>query len=72
MLPSDSPLLGVWSDGYLTAREGTKRRWTAKTLEKKGRAVRRLLEHATDGQIDRDRFVALPDWLARRLEGQGG
>jgi hypothetical protein len=64
-------LLPFWSDGYLTAWEATKPYWPAKALGKEGRAVRRMLEQATDGRIDRAGFDGLPDWLARRLAGQG-
>jgi hypothetical protein len=70
-LPSEVPLLPIWADGYLTAWEATKPCWPAKALGKEGRTMRRMLEQATDGRIDRAGFeTMLSDWLTRRLAEQ--
>jgi hypothetical protein len=71
VLPSEVPLLPIWADGYLTAWEATKPCWPAKALGREGKAVRKLLERATEGRIDRAGFeTMLPDWLTRRLAEQ--
>ena len=67
----DLPLIPIWADGYLTAWETTKPNWPAKALGPQGKAMRKVLERATDGKIERaEVFETLPAWLRRRFAEQ--
>ncbi|MBI1246133.1 MAG: UPF0149 family protein [Alphaproteobacteria bacterium] len=71
LVPGEVPLLPLWADGYLTAWEANKSCWPAKALGPQGKAMRKLMEHATEGRIDRTGFTAtLPAWLKQRFAEQ--
>jgi hypothetical protein len=71
LIPGDIPLLPIWADGYLTAWEATKPCWPAKALGPQGKAIRKLLEAATEGRIDRTGFAeTIPAWLRQRFADQ--
>jgi len=71
LIPRDPPLLAIWADGYLTAWEATKSFWPARALGQQGKRIRKLLEAATDGRIDRQAFSdILPAWLIRQFAAQ--
>lgn len=71
LLPAEFPLIPIWADGYLTAWEATKPNWPTKALGPQGKSIRKVLEQAADGQIDRTKlFVSLPEWLRRRFADQ--
>ena len=73
LVPEDIPLLPIWSDGYLTAWEATRPSWPAKALGPQGKAIRKLLEAATEGRIDRTGFAeTIPTWLKQRFAAQRG
>lgn len=72
LVPAEIPLIPIWSDGYLTAWEANKPHWPAKALGPQGKAMRKLLENATDGRIDSTGFAStLPAWLRQRFADQG-
>ncbi len=71
LIPSEYPLLPVWADGYLTAWEATKPCWPARALGRQGKVIRKILEDATEGRIDRTGFAStLPAWLRQRFAEQ--
>lgn len=71
LIPVEFPLVPTWADGYLTAWEANKAARPAKRLGKRGKAVRKLLEAATQGRIDRTGFAStLPAWLRQRFAEQ--
>ena len=71
LVPPQLALLPIWSDGYLTAWETTKPFWPARALGRQGKAIRNLLETATEGRIDTAGFSeTLPAWLAERFDAQ--
>lgn len=73
LVPADFRALPVWSDGYLTAWEATKPFWPTKALGRQGKAVRKMLEAATEGRIDSKGFSqTIPSWLAQRFDEQEG
>ena len=64
LIPAEVPLMPIWADGYLTAWEGAKPNWLAKALGPQGKARRKVLEQATEGNIENTAFlVTLPAWL---------
>ena len=71
LIAVDIPLLPIWADGYLTAWEATKPSWPAKALGAQGKAIRKLLEAATEGRSDRAGFAeTIPAWLRQRFADQ--
>lgn len=71
LTPGEYPLLPIWADGYLTAWETNKSYWPAKALGRQGKIIRKLLEEATEGRIDRTGFAStLPAWLRQRFAEQ--
>jgi len=69
-VPADPLLLPIWADGYLTAWEATKSHWPAKALGAEGKAMRKALEHATEGRIGPDFATRLNAWLQARFAAQ--
>ena len=73
LVPADVVALPVWSDGYLTAWEATKPCWPTRALGRQGKAMRKMLEAATEGRIDSKGFSeTIPAWLAYRFDNQEG
>ena len=73
LVPTEFIELPIWSDGYLTAWETTKPCWPTRALGKQGKAIRKMLEAATEGRVDTGGFAAtLPSWLAHRFDEQEG
>lgn len=70
LIPREFPLVPVWADGYLTAWEANKANWPAKTLSRQDKAMRKLLENATEGRIDRTGFASMPAWLRQCFADQ--
>ena len=72
LVPGEVPLLPIWADGYLTAWEANPASWPARALGRQGKVIRKLLEDATEGRIDRTGFAStLPAWLRQRSAEQG-
>ena len=70
-MPAVISLIPIWADGYLTAWEANKPCWPAKVLGTQGKVIRKLLENATDGRIDRPGFAStLPTWMSQRFADQ--
>ena len=70
LFPADPILFSIWADGYLTAWEAHKPHWPAKSLGKEGKAMRALLEQATDFKTKTDQAPTLRKWLIARAEKQ--
>ena len=71
LVPAKILLVPIWAAGYLTAWEATRSSWPTKALGRMGKSIHKVLEQATDGQIDQTTFfVTLPEWLRQRYADQ--
>ena len=71
LVPGDAGLIGIWSDGFLTAWEGNSEGWPKARLTKADKETRKLLEAATSGRVDMEAFrKTVPSWLRHRYAVQ--